>query len=43
MADFDEDDEEDNVINEDMSKYNELGLMHDSEDGYNNNNINMNS
>jgi hypothetical protein len=26
-----------------MSKYNELGLMHDSEDGYNNNNINMNS
>ena len=43
MADFDEDDEEDNVINEDMNKFNELGLMRDSEDGYNNNNINMNS
>ena len=43
MADFDEDDEEDNVINQDMSKFNELGLMRDSEDGYNNNNINMNS
>ena len=43
MADFDEDDDEDNVINEDMNKFNELGLMRDSEDGYNNNNINMNS
>ena len=43
MADFDEDDEEDNVINEDMSKFNELGLMRDSEDGYNNNKININS
>ena len=43
MADFDEDDEEDNVINEDMTKFNELGLMRDSEDGYNNNNININS
>ena len=43
MADFDEDDEEDNVINEDMNKFNELGLMRDSEDGYINNNINMNS
>ena len=41
MADFDNDDEEDNVINEDMSKFNELGLMRDSEDGYNNSNINI--
>ena len=35
MADFDDD--EDNVINEDMSKFNELGLMRDTDNLYNNN------
>ena len=35
MADF-EDDEEDNAINEDMNKFNELGLILDSENLYTN-------
>ena len=31
MADFEDDDEEDNIINEDMNKFNELGLIRDSD------------
>ena len=34
MADLEEDDEEDNIINEDMNKFNELGLIRDSENLY---------
>ena len=36
MADFEEEEEEDNIINEDMNKFNELGLIRDSDDLYRN-------